>query len=241
MSRIHLAAAAAAATLAGAASASQLSVLDEGTGFWEAGTAYADASPEWFAVARHAASVGDWEMGVGDSLPGAFDEGHLTWTDGATYGFELAYDGDVLSWSMSQGDALLESVAYDVASTSFDTIMLQLKARNDQGGSAMGMVSNLTWDDGDGPEAVGDASIIWASNYGQGDDKVWAALGGAGDLGDSSWAIAGDLMLTWQDGTPTRDNLALEFKAAQVVPLPAPVVLAGAGLLAAGVMRRRLG
>ncbi len=240
MQRMHLAAIAAAVTVAGTASASQLSLLDDGTGFWEAGTDYASASPEWFAVARHAASVGDWEMGAGDGISAGFDQGHLTWTDGETYGFELAYDGDVLTWSMSLDGSLLESVSYDVTSGSFDTVMLQLKARNDQGGTAMGMVSNLTWDDGDGAEAVAGSSIIMASNYGSGADKAWAALGGAGGLGDSSWTLAGDLMMTWQDGTPTRDNLALEFKAVQVVPVPAPVLMAGVGLLGAAVMRRRL-
>jgi hypothetical protein len=73
-----------------------------------------------------------------------------------------------------------------------------------------------------------------------GDDKVWAALGGAGDLGGSAWTLSGDVMFSWIGAAPTNDFSAFEFKGVQVVPVPAPVLMAGLGLLGAAGMRRRL-
>lgn len=243
MTRPTLIAIAAATTVAASASASSLSILADGTGFWEADAAYAGVQKEWFAVGRNLASGADtWEIGAGNDLAGG---GHadedLTWSNGATFSFDLSYDGDVIDLAIfDTADALVNHVSHDIASTSFDTLMFQLKARNNGSqSSAMAMVTDLAWSH-DGGAASPVAGSFFASSMAT--DKAWGALGGAGDLASSSWSLTGDIMFSWFGDAPTNDSSAFEFKGVQVamIPLPAPVLLAGAGLLGAAGLRRRL-
>jgi hypothetical protein len=239
MPRLTLAAAALAAGLAASAHADSLTVLDQGTNFWELDADYAGLDKQWFAVGRNLDSgPNTWEIGVGNDLTGGgLATADLTWDNAVTYGFELSYDGDVMDLAILDGDAVLNSVSYDIASTSFDTLMFQLKARNNgPQSSAMAMVTGLEWSHGGSTSAV--AGSFLASSMG--DDKVWAALGGAGDLGGSAWTLSGDVMFSWIGAAPTNDFSAFEFKGVQVVPVPAPVLMAGLGLLGAAGMRRRL-
>lgn len=237
--RTRLAALAVVFGMTGAASAGSFGVLDSGAGDWKESLNYSGRSDDvgWFARAQNLASTEDqWEIGVGiDPAGSEIDTDDLTWSNAKFYDFELSYANGLASFAIFDGEQLLGSAEYDVGSTGFDVLMLQLRA--EPGVVNVAELDELRFVTDDGTTNIDAEFGVGADD--EAPTERWAAFGGVGDLADTGpWSLFGRLLFRWDGPAPIDDTVMIQWEAL-VVPLPAPVMIGAVGLLGVGVLRRR--
>jgi hypothetical protein len=113
----------------------------------------------------------------------------------------------------------LDEFDYSVASSAFQLVLWEIVHENFDASSVDEAGDQLSLDTGAFQANSGDESVLAASTI-------------IGELGEDGWGSIGD-KLVGLSSPSMQDQLT-------VVPLPTPVLLAGIGLLGAGLVRRRM-